>query len=64
MILLSGKGFADLAFIPLSGNSSKPAMIVEFKYDKSAETAIDQKNKTGTSLLIEAPIFCICGNYL
>lgn len=32
----------DLAFIPLSGNSSKPAMIVEFKYDKSAETAIDQ----------------------
>ena len=40
--LPSGKGFADLAFIPLPGNSSKPAMIVELKYDKSAETAIDQ----------------------
>ena len=42
MILLSGKGFADLAFIPLSGNSHSLVLIVEFKYDKSAETAIDQ----------------------
>lgn len=50
--LPSGKGFADLAFIPLPGNSSKPAMIVELKYDKSAETAIDQiKNKRYTGAL-------------
>lgn len=50
--LPSGKGFADLAFIPLPGNSSKPAMIVELKYDKSAETAIDQiKDKRYTDAL-------------
>lgn len=39
--LASGKGFADLAFIPRK-ISNKPAMIVELKYDKSADTAIDQ----------------------
>ena len=50
--LPSGKGFADLAFIPLPGNSSKPAMIVELKYDKTAETAINQiKDKRYTGAL-------------
>ena len=39
--LASGKGFADLVFIPRK-NVDKPAMIVELKYDKSADTAIDQ----------------------
>lgn len=39
--LASGKGFADLVFIPRK-NVDKPAMVVELKYDKSAETAIDQ----------------------
>lgn len=39
--LASGKGFADLVFIPRKF-SNKPAMIVELKYDKSADTAIDQ----------------------
>ncbi len=37
----SGKGFADLAFIPRR-NSEKPAMIVELKYDQSANGAIRQ----------------------
>ncbi|MCD8221549.1 MAG: ATP-binding protein [Clostridiales bacterium] len=37
----AGKGFADYAFIPRSG-TDKPAMIVELKYDKDAETAIKQ----------------------
>lgn len=37
----SGKGFADLVLIPRRF-SSKPAMVVELKYDKSADTAIDQ----------------------
>lgn len=37
----SGKGFADLAFLPREG-TEKPAMIIELKYDKDAETAIRQ----------------------
>ncbi len=39
--LPTGKGFADMVFIPLH-NSSRPAIVVEFKYDKSADSAIDQ----------------------
>ncbi|MCC8102401.1 MAG: ATP-binding protein [Clostridiales bacterium] len=39
--LPSGEGFADLAFIPRSG-SDKPAMIIELKYDKSADGALRQ----------------------
>jgi len=37
----SGKGYADITFIPLEGTSDPP-MIVELKYNKTAETAIDQ----------------------
>lgn len=39
--LPTGKGFADIAFLPKTG-VIKPAMIVELKWNKSAETAIDQ----------------------
>lgn len=39
--LESGKGFADLVFIPRK-HIDKPAMIVELKYNKDADTAIDQ----------------------
>ncbi len=42
--LPSGKGFADLVFKPRRNNSN-PAMIVELKYDKSAEGAIEQIKK-------------------
>ncbi|MCD7921084.1 MAG: ATP-binding protein [Clostridiales bacterium] len=37
----SGKGFADLAFIPRR-DTDKPAMIVELKYDKDADAAVKQ----------------------
>ncbi|MCD7808001.1 MAG: ATP-binding protein [Erysipelotrichaceae bacterium] len=36
----TGKGFCDVAFIPY--NPSYPAIIIELKYDKDVETAIDQ----------------------
>lgn len=36
-----GKGFADIVYIPRK-HSNKPEMIVELKYDKSAEGAIAQ----------------------
>ncbi len=39
--LPAGKGFADLAFLPRKG-VEKPAMIVELKYDKTADSAIRQ----------------------
>ena len=38
----AGKGFADFVFIPRSNAGSRPAMIVELKYNKSADTAIKQ----------------------
>lgn len=37
----AGKGFADLIFLP-DQNCSKPALIVELKWDKSVKTALDQ----------------------
>ena len=39
--LPSGKGYADLTFIPRKGVDS-PAMVIELKYNKTAETAIEQ----------------------
>ena len=44
--LAGGKGFADLVFVPRKQFLDKPALIVELKWDKSAEGAIKQiKNK-------------------
>lgn len=42
--LPAGKGYADLVFRPRKNNTN-PALIVELKYDKSAEGAIDQIKK-------------------
>lgn len=39
--LATGKGFADLVLIPRRGVSS-PALVIELKYNHTAETAIDQ----------------------
>lgn len=38
----AGKGFADFVFIPRANAGNRPAMIVELKYNKSADTAIKQ----------------------
>ncbi len=42
--LPAGKGYADLVFRPRKNNSN-PALVVELKYDKSAEEAIAQIKK-------------------
>lgn len=42
--MATGKGYADLVMIPRK-NVSKPAMVIELKYNKSVETAIDQIKK-------------------
>ena len=39
--LPAGKGFTDLAFLPRR-NTELPAMIIELKYDRDADTAIKQ----------------------
>ncbi|MCD8329506.1 MAG: PD-(D/E)XK nuclease domain-containing protein, partial [Lachnospiraceae bacterium] len=39
--LPTGKGFADYAFIPRK-NSCKPALLIELKYNHSADSAIKQ----------------------
>ena len=44
--LASGKGFADLVFVPRKKFPEKPAIVVELKWDKDADGAIAQiKNK-------------------
>lgn len=49
--LPSGNGFADLTFIPRKGVDS-PAMVIELKYNKTAETALEQiKQKNYTEKL-------------
>ena len=40
--LPSGKGFADIVMIPRSDSGNKPAMVIELKWDQSADTAIRQ----------------------
>ena len=43
--LPGGKGFADLVFVPRKKFADKPALVVELKWDKSAEGAIQQIKK-------------------
>ena len=39
--LPTGRGFADVVFLPLP-SSGKPALVIELKYNKSADTALQQ----------------------
>ncbi|MDR1766543.1 MAG: ATP-binding protein, partial [Lachnospiraceae bacterium] len=58
----SGKGYADMIFLPLRSHPDKPAMVVELKWNKSAQGAINQikdknypavlKGHTGQLLLV------------
>lgn len=38
----AGKGFADIVYLPRDSRSSRPALVVELKWDKSADAAISQ----------------------
>ena len=64
--LPSGKGFADIALIPRSNAGFRPAMIVELKWDKSADTAIRQireKRYTGALQGYDKEILLVAINY-
>lgn len=39
--LPTGRGFADIVFLPLP-SAGKPALVVELKYDRTAQAAIQQ----------------------
>ena len=39
--LPSGKGYADVVFLPLP-SANKPALVIELKYDKTVNAAIQQ----------------------
>ncbi len=42
----SGKGYADIVYLPSPKHPEKPAMLIELKYDKTLRTAADQiRNK-------------------
>ena len=50
----TGKGFADVCFIPRKIHVDKPAVIIELKWDKSESGAIAQiKNKDYVDALKE-----------
>lgn len=50
----TGKGFADVVFIPRREYGDKPAIVLELKWNESADTAISQiKNKQYCSALEE-----------
>lgn len=38
----TGKGYADIVYLPAPKYSDKPALLIELKYDKSTKTALDQ----------------------
>ena len=63
--LPTGKGFADIVFIPLK-HINKPAIVIELKWDKSAEGAISQikdKNYCGSILDYTGDIILAGINY-
>ena len=43
--LSGGKGFADIVYVPRKRFSDKPALVVDLKWDKNAEGAIQQIKK-------------------
>lgn len=57
--LPTGRGFADVVFLPLP-SSDKPALVVELKYNKSADTALRQIRERHYSQTLEG----YCGNIL
>lgn len=40
-----GKGFADIVYLPLPNHPNRPVIVVELKWDKSADAAISQIRK-------------------
>ncbi len=41
----TGKGYADVVYLPASRYADKPVLLIELKYGKSTEIAMDQIRK-------------------
>ena len=50
--LPTGRGFADVVFLPLP-TAGKPALVIELKYNKSAETALQHIKDRGYTQALE-----------
>lgn len=62
----AGKGFADLVFLPRPQHMEKPALIIELKWDKDADTAIKQiheKNYDGALSSYAGKVLLVGINY-
>ena len=48
----TGKGYADVVFLPVHPDDATPAIVVELKKDKTTDTAMEQikNNKYGKEL--------------
>lgn len=60
------KGFADMVFIPRANAGNRPAMIIELKYDQTADTAIEQikeRRYFGSLSGYSHQILCVGINY-
>ncbi len=63
--LPAGKGFADMVFLPRKG-SDRPALLVELKWDQSAQGAIDQikdRRYAGALLTYQGEVLLVGINY-
>ena len=63
--LPTGKGYADLVYLPKSG-VNKPALLIELKFDKSALTAITQIKEKNYLLFFKdykGEVLLVCINY-
>lgn len=64
--LPSGKGFVDFAFLPRRESGNKPAILVELKFNKTAETAISQiaeRRYTGVLRQYKGEVLLVGINY-
>lgn len=49
----SGKGYADLVYLPSPKYSDKPAILMELKYEKNVKTAADQVRERNYPMVLE-----------
>ena len=62
----TGKGYADIVYLPSPKYPDKPALLVELKYNKSVKTALDQIRARNYPQVLEhykGNILLVCINY-
>ncbi len=49
----TGKGYADIVYLPARAYPDKPALLIELKYNRDAETALDQIKRRNYPQILE-----------